>query len=84
MPALRRPSLPVHVWPRGLLWPQHDDHHRLPLLEAVPNGNIEIVEILLKAGAKPDVENRHGDTPASMAQRRKHPEIETLLLKDEL
>ena len=61
-----------------------DDDGSTPLLEAVPNGNIEIVEILLKAGAKRDVQNRHGDTPASTAQRRKHPEIEQMLLKGEL
>ena len=53
-------------------------------MESVPNGNADIVQLLLNAGAKRDVENRHGDTALSESQRRKHVAIEELLLKDEL
>lgn len=34
------------------------------------NGNVEIIELLLKAGADPDKANKHGEKPVHIARHR--------------
>lgn len=50
------------------------------LSRAVVNGNVEMVRILLEAGANPDLKGR-GFTPLGMAALRGHAQIARLLLK---
>lgn len=50
-----------------------------PLHEAVERRNLEMVEILLNAGARTDLENQLGDSPRDMAAAYKFPEIVSML-----
>jgi ankyrin repeat protein len=52
------------------------------------NGNVEIIELLIEAGADPSKENKHGEKPVHIARHRvKDPEAKKklgALLKEEL
>ncbi|KAL6695051.1 hypothetical protein J3F84DRAFT_399908 [Trichoderma pleuroticola] len=54
-------------------------HGVTPLLQAANIGYTEVVEILLAAGADPDLGDKYGTTPLSIAQRRGHEEVVKLL-----
>jgi tetratricopeptide (TPR) repeat protein len=51
------------------------------LFTAVVNGNVEVVELLLKAGADIEAKDDFGLTPISLAAWRGHTEVVKLLLK---
>jgi ankyrin repeat protein len=52
------------------------------------NGNVEIIELLIKAGADPSKANKHGEKPVHIARKRvKDPEAKKkvgALLKEDL
>ena len=52
-----------------------------PLCEAALRGRIEIVALLLKYGAKCDVEDKLGSTPLHLASSKGHTEVVKLLLE---
>lgn len=52
-----------------------------PLHVASGNGHKEVVELLLRWGAKVDIQNDFGDTPLIAATRGGHKEIIELLLR---
>ena len=55
-------------------------HYDTPLLLAVRQGNEKIVETLLRAGANPDLSDKHQVTPLMEASGRDYTEIVNLLL----
>ncbi|KAF9922167.1 hypothetical protein FBU30_007770 [Linnemannia zychae] len=50
-----------------------------PLHFAAANGCLAIVEILLRHGATPDLADKYGSTPYSVAIARNHPDVAALL-----
>ena len=56
---------------------QQDDFTALH--EAAQNGDREIVDALLAAGADPSLPLSNGDRPADVARKHGHPEIEQRL-----
>ncbi len=59
---------------------QLDEHSRTGLHYAAMNGNLEIIEILIKANAKLNVPDRLGDTPLHLAADQSQTEAAKLLL----
>jgi ankyrin repeat protein len=57
-----------------------EDNQRAGLHEAAMNGNIQIVAILIKAGAQIDIRDKLGNTPLIYASERDHAEVLKLLL----
>ncbi|KAG0278115.1 hypothetical protein BGZ95_004710 [Linnemannia exigua] len=51
-----------------------------PLHFAAANGCLTIVEILLRHGATPDLADKYGSTPYTVATARNHPDVAALLL----
>ncbi|KAF9134874.1 hypothetical protein BGW39_005589 [Mortierella sp. 14UC] len=51
-----------------------------PLHFAAANGCLAIVEILLRHGATPDLADKYGSTPYTVATARNHPDVAALLL----
>ena len=51
-----------------------------PLFEAARNGHTDVVRLLLKRGAKPNIAHDFGDTPLLMAAEDGHIEVVKLLL----
>ena len=59
----------------------YDDYEaRTPLFEAARNGHTDVVRLLLKRGAKPNIAHDFGDTPLLMAAEDGHTEVVKLLL----
>jgi len=48
--------------------PNIPECQRLPLFEAVDNGQLQLLQLLLASGARLDVRDRYGHTPVSLAQ----------------
>lgn len=59
-----------------------DDYLWTPLMCACSRGDISIVELLLKRGAKIEVSDNAGNTPLSIAMQCNHFDIYKLLVKD--
>lgn len=59
---------------------QTDDESRTGLHYAAMNGNLSIIAILFKAGARLDVKDKLGDTPLHLAADRSQAEAAQLLL----
>ena len=57
------------------------EHLIFPLLEAIKNNNLELVELLLKHGAKIDIADEEGNTPISLAYDLKQKIIIELITK---
>lgn len=50
----------------GAVINQPGEHGYTPLMEAVEQGQVEVVELLISLGAKP-IPNENGDTPSGLA-----------------
>ena len=50
-----------------------------PLMTAAAEGHVEVVEILLDAGADKNIEDKDGDTALSFARKNGHAEVVALL-----
>jgi ankyrin repeat protein len=58
-----------------------DHHQRTPLLKAARhNGSSDILRLLLKHGAKPDIADEEGNTPLHFAAQRGTQELAKFLL----
>ena len=60
---------------------QHDDDGKTPLSIAVENDDIEIVQMLVNAGADINVQNNNGDTPLNIAAAKQDRELVAMLLR---
>jgi uncharacterized protein len=56
-----------------------DEFGHTALTEAAYNGNIAAIKALLEKGANPNIKKSDGETPLSLANGRKHPDIAALL-----
>ncbi len=56
-----------------------DDQHRTPLHAAAEWGRIEVVRLLLEAGAEPNAVDLNGVTPTGLAIGKGHTEVAELL-----
>jgi len=59
-----------------------DAHGELPLIQAVQNGDLETIQLLLSAGAKIDVRDRVGQTPITRAAELDRLDAIQLFLKN--
>lgn len=57
------------------------EHFIFPLLEAIKNNNLELVELLLKHGAKTDITDEEGNTPISLAHYLNQNDMVKLIVK---
>lgn len=57
-----------------------DDMSELPVLKAARNNDVQVMALLLKAGAKADAENDYGDTALNLAAFHDDADMITLLL----
>ncbi len=57
-----------------------DDMSELPVLKAARNNDVQVMALLLKAGAKADAENDYGDTALNLAAFHDDADMVTLLL----
>ncbi|CEF65303.1 Inversin [Strongyloides ratti] len=60
----------------------YDDDARTPLHYAAQNGRVEIVELLLEAGARYNAVDAYGATPAHYAAEISWPILQSLLIKN--
>ena len=58
----------THISRRGILWQIGQIHGNTALHGAVTNGDAEVAELLLEAGADPTIRNDNGHTPADLAR----------------
>ncbi|RKO95312.1 hypothetical protein CXG81DRAFT_3333, partial [Caulochytrium protostelioides] len=79
--ALFQRMLPSLVLPADLSAPRTDAAGATPLHWACLNGQTEMVQALVEAGAEPNLKDAHGRTPMGMAQSADHEAISTYLLK---
>uniref|UniRef100_A0A3Q2FFX2 Uncharacterized protein n=1 Tax=Cyprinodon variegatus TaxID=28743 RepID=A0A3Q2FFX2_CYPVA len=66
---------------RGSSVHQAGCHGRRPLHEAARVGNVELVKLLLEAGARPDPRSNYGFTPLALAAQGGHLEVAEILLR---
>lgn len=52
-----------------------------PLMTAAAEGQLKVVQLLLKHGADPSLKDKDGDTAASFAKQKGHPDVVELLEK---
>lgn len=67
--------------PRMLSQDARDAHGNSALMLAVANGNLEIVKMLLRAGAEVEVMNSDHRTPLLIAVHAGHEDVVALLLE---
>jgi len=60
--------------------PPNNSHKGPPIMDASENGFSEIVDLLLKAGADPNVENSYGKTSLHLAANKAHKKVVELLI----